>query len=169
MRRSLPESLRVLAIDPTPQGLGFVVLEGQESLIDWGLKNRRSTVTDMNAYCLRQVESLIAQFKPDVLVLEDSECKGSRRKARVKDLLRQILTLASQRKLRAYKASRMQARRAFAKYGAYTKHQIAVEVSKHFPELAPRVPQPRKPWQTEACRMSIFDATALALTFFHVK
>ena len=38
--------------------------------------------------------------------------------------------------------------------------------SKRFPELAPRLPRSRKPWMSEDYRMSIFDAVALALTFF---
>jgi hypothetical protein len=34
------------------------------------------------------------------------------------------------------------------------------------PELAPRLSRFRKPWMSEDYRMSIFDAVALALTFF---
>jgi len=49
---------------------------------------------------------------------------------------------------------------------ATTKQEIAIAIAERFPELAPRLPRFRKPWMSEDYRMSIFDAVALALTFF---
>ena len=49
---------------------------------------------------------------------------------------------------------------------ATMKQEIAIAIAEHFPELAPRLPRSRKPWMSEDYRMSIFDAVALALTFF---
>ena len=49
---------------------------------------------------------------------------------------------------------------------ATTKQEIAIAIAERFPELAPRLPRSRKPWMSEDYRMSIFDAVALALTFF---
>ena len=46
------------------------------------------------------------------------------------------------------------------------KQEIAIAIAERFPELAPRLPRSRKPWMSEDYRMSIFDAVALALTFF---
>ena len=46
------------------------------------------------------------------------------------------------------------------------KQEIAIAIAERFPELAPRLPRFRKPWMSEDYRMSIFDAVALALTFF---
>jgi hypothetical protein len=36
----------------------------------------------------------------------------------------------------------------------------------HIPAFERYVPPPRKPWKSEDARMGIFDAAALALTFF---
>jgi hypothetical protein len=49
-----------------------------------------------------------------------------------------------------------------------TKYQIAETIVERFPELTPCQPPLRKPWMSEDSRMSIFDAAAFALTFFHV-
>ena len=32
---------RVLAIDPTPRGFGYAILEGSTDLVDWGVKSVR--------------------------------------------------------------------------------------------------------------------------------
>ena len=60
-------------------------------------------------------------------------------------------------------------RQAFSETGAVTKHEIAQVLAKDFPELAPRLPPVRRIWMTEDCRMAIFDAASLALTFFHFE
>jgi hypothetical protein len=46
-----------------------------------------------------------------------------------------------------------------------TKYSIAKRLTRDFPELAPDLPPPRKLWQSEDERMSIFDALALAVTY----
>jgi hypothetical protein len=54
----------------------------------------------------------------------------------------------------------------FAELGAYTKHQVAGLLAKRLPELGPRQPRYRQSWMTEDYSMSIFDAVALAITFY---
>jgi len=58
-------------------------------------------------------------------------------------------------------------KKVFAVFRANTKHEIAHAVAQQLPELAPRLPRFRKPWMSEDYRMAIFDAAALALTYFH--
>ena len=50
-----------------------------------------------------------------------------------------------------------------------TKREIAEAIVREFPELEPRLPPVRKIWMSEDVRMSIFDAAALAITFFDKK
>lgn len=166
MKPLLPDKVRVFAIDPCPRGFGYVVLEGKEALVDWGLKIPGSTPVDKNAWCLTQMERLIARVRPEVIVLENTAVKGSRRYLRVKKLIQQMLALASRRKLRTCKISRLEMRQVFAISGASTKHQMACTIAERFPEIAPRLPRPRKLWVGEAARMSIFNAAALAITYF---
>jgi len=95
--------------------------------------------------------------------VEDYIDKTSRRCARVQWLLRNIAKLASALNIRSEMVSRRAVRALFVSEGGATKHQVAVAIAKQFPELAPRVPLPRKPWMSQDERMSIFDAAALAL------
>ena len=158
---------RVLAIDPSTRGFGFAVLEGPERLIDWGVKEARD---NKRVKCLEQIEKLMEHYQPDSIVVEDAEAKGSRRCRRVRELISAILKLTSTRGIKSRSFSRRAVRKAFSQHGASTKHEIATAIADRFPdELGPRLPPLRKPWMTEDHRMSIFDATALALTFFHIK
>ncbi|WP_156527887.1 hypothetical protein [Bradyrhizobium stylosanthis] len=44
--------------------------------------------------------------------------------------------------------------------------KTAERIAKHIPAFEQYVPPPRKPWMSEDRRMGLFDAAALALTFF---
>lgn len=165
MNREHRKVNRVLAIDPSTRGFGFAVLEGPNRLIDWGVKEARA---DKNAESLRKIRELIRRYNPDVVVVEDPSAKGSRRWSRVRLLLSRIQSLAVKEKLRIRSFSRSQLKGAFTQHSAYTQHQIATVIAAHFPELAPRLPPKRLFYNPEDYRMSIFDAAALGLTFFHI-
>jgi Holliday junction resolvasome RuvABC endonuclease subunit len=155
---------RVLAIDPASRGFGFAVLEGPKRLIDWGVKSAR---VDKDKRCLKLIEDLIERYQPDVLVVEDYVAKGSRRCRRVQQLIAGILSLASKNRVKARSYSRRTVKKAFSQHDASNKQQIATAIANQLPELKPRVPPYRKPWMSEDERMSIFNAVALALTFFY--
>ncbi|MDQ3816146.1 MAG: hypothetical protein M3348_17545 [Acidobacteriota bacterium] len=158
--------LCVLAIDPASRGCGFAVVEGRFQLIDWG---RKATKDNKNTRYIRLVCDLIELYKPDVLVVEDCRAKGARRCRRVQLLIRALLELAKRRGIQCYRCPRLAVIKVFSQAGARTKHQIAAAIATMFPELAPQLPPVRKPWMNENYRMSIFDAVAFALTFFHIQ
>ena len=156
-----PDHFRILVIAPTTRGVGFAVLEGKDSLVDWGVKTVQG---DKNANSLAKVEELIAQYRPGVLVLQDT--KDSRKSQRIKVLSRKIMALAETRKVSVKVFSQEQVRRAFFADGKGTKQEIAEIIAKQFPdELGSRLPQKRKAWMSEQYQMGIFDAVALALMF----
>jgi hypothetical protein len=70
MNKIHPKQFRILAIAPAYIGFGFAVLEGQDTLVDWGVKN---VAGNKNTQSLKQVEKLIIQYQPGVLVLQDIE------------------------------------------------------------------------------------------------
>ena len=163
MSRAYTKDIRVLAIDPSTRGFGFAVLEGPERLVDWGVKE---TKKNKKARSLKLMEDLIDRYQPSVIVVEDYEGKGSRRCQRIQALINDVSKLAEKRKIRVRSFSRAKVKQAFSESGASNKHEIAVSIANHFPELAPRLPRFRKPWMSEDYRMSIFDAVAMALTYF---
>jgi hypothetical protein len=159
-----PSTTRVLAIDPTTKGFAYVIFEGPEFLLEWGLSQARADAK--NAKCVRGIEKLLARYSPDVVILEDYEGAGSHRRPRVRALIRSIEGLARRRGIRERSFSRRDIRRAFDILASPTKHSIATELAKRYPELAPRLPSVRKCYESEDERTNLFDAASLALTYF---
>jgi len=155
--------VRVLAIDPTTRGFGFAVLEGPDRLIEWGTKQVRGA---KNAETLVQLAALVGRYRPDVLVLEDVTAKGSRRRARVRDLAGDIVRTALRLHVRTKRIPWRRVRRIFAETGPVTKTWIAAAIASRFSALAPSLPPRRKPWMSEDARMCIFDAVALAVAYY---
>ena len=161
MNKIQPKHFRILAIAPSTRGFGFAVLEGRETLVDWGVKTVKG---DKNIQSLAKVEDLIAHYQPGTLVLEDTSAKNSRRSPRIRKLCQQIIKMASNRKVSIKLFSRDQVMKTFILDGRGTKHALAEIIAKRFPEeLGSRLPPERKPWMSEDSRMNIFDAVALAL------
>jgi len=157
--------LRVLAIDPSPSGFGYVVIEEPSELIDFGTKTVKG---DKNFESLKRIEELINYTCPHVIIVEDITKKGALRRERVRRLIRDIIKLAAGQKIKAFTVSRLEAKAIFSRSVAFNKHQIASIIAAQFPELRPYLPPPRKSWMPEDSRMSIFDAAALALTLLRL-
>jgi len=163
MSGAYTKDLCVLAIDPSTRGFGFAVFEGPNQLIDWGVKE---TKVDKNKRSLKLINELVNDYQPYAMVVEDYAGKGSRRCRRIEGLIDDISNLAAKPRIKVRSFSRAEVKRAFAESESKTKYEIAIAIAKRFPELTPRLPRFRKPWMSEDYRMSIFDAVALASTFF---
>jgi hypothetical protein len=153
---------RVLAIYPHYRGIAFIVLEGAYAPCVWGIKEVRGR--QKNRQCLRHVERLMAEFPPHVLVLQNMSRTGTMRARRIKKLNAEIGELAEQFGVPVYQYSGAEVRQTFAYLGLVTKRTIAEAIAKHVPALRP--PRVRRPWTSEDSRMWLFDAAALAWTFF---
>lgn len=161
MNHNKSKHLRILALAPSTRGFGFAVFEGQETLLDWGVK---SVQGDKNRRCLVKIEELIVHYRPEVLVLEDSSGKASRRSVRIRTLGRSILALAARLNVRVVLLAREQIHQVFFPEGEGTKHALAEMIAGRFPEeLGMRLPPKRKPWKSEDARMDLFAAVALAV------
>jgi hypothetical protein len=159
------EIKRVLAVDPNGWGFGYAVLEGQRRLVDWGL--RRRGTNQGNAWSLTLLKDLVDRYQPDILVAEDCRAESSWRHARVRQLIRSMLRLAITRRAKPRTISRAAVRQAFSYAGVSNKDRLAALLAGEYPELAPRLPPPRRKWTSEDARMSIFGAVALARAFYH--
>jgi hypothetical protein len=104
-----------------------------------------------------------------VLVLEDYEGRSSRRATRIQKLIDAMNALAAQEGVATVSFSRAEVRARFSSAGVATKRHIAQAIVREFPELEPRLPPVRRIWMSEDVRMNIFDAAALAMTFFDSK
>jgi hypothetical protein len=161
MNRIRPKHPRILAIAPSTRGFGFAVLEGKETLADWGA---RTITRDKNTRSIAKVEELITHYQPEVMVLQDHSTADSRRPVRIQVLSREIIDLAPGHNVSVALFSRKQIDRVFFADGKGTKHARAEIIAGRFPdELGFQLPPERRAWMKEDARMDIFDAVALAL------
>jgi Holliday junction resolvasome RuvABC endonuclease subunit len=161
MNESLPRYPRILAIAPSTKGFGYAVLEGHRILVDFGV---RSIEGDKNAGAIEKVEGMIAHYNPQVMVLEDTAIRGSRRSPRIKRLTRRLVTVAKRRTIKVALFSQKQIRQVICGDDRGTKHAIAEIIASRFPEeLGFLLPPKRRDWMSQDSRMDIFDAVALAL------
>ena len=154
---------RILAIAPCVQGIGFIVFNGPQMPIDWGVKWTRH---EKNALGLAKITELVDRYHPEMVVFEDPHGEGSRRAKQIQDLLDEIASLVRRRNIPIARYSRAQVRHHFAGDGTATKYRIARAIAQYLPDLAPRLPAERKIWLPEHANMSVFDAASLALTHF---
>lgn len=148
----------VLAVYPNARGFAFVLFEGPGSVVDWGITE--ATANDRDARCLQRVARLLKKYRPDVLVLRQMW------HGRHADLARGLAALAAEAGIPAVVVSRRQIRLAFPTLGRATRPAIVEETIRCVPMLASLAPGRRKIWNSEDRRMGLFDAAALAMTFF---
>ena len=150
---------RLIALHCGANGFGYAVFEG-EALHDWGTVTARG---DKNAMSLRKLDRLIERFSPEMLALEEASESGSRAE-RIVVLHRTIAALCRMRDIDLYEYSHAEIQRCFGPLGASTRQEIAEAVVRQLDVLSPRLPRPRRAWQSEPRRMAIFSAAAVALT-----
>lgn len=153
---------RLLTIAPSSRGFGFAVLEGENTLVNWGSKSVNTG--DKNAQSLVKIAEMMDFYQPHSLFMKDTFSRDSRRSPRIRTLTRQIMALAGTRKLKVRLFSESQVKRAFFEDGKGTKHDLAKIIAERFPDqLGFRLPPKRQAWKSEDSRMDMFDAVALAL------
>jgi hypothetical protein len=154
---------RIFALDPTTKGFGYAVFELPFRLVRSGFAHIGG---DKHAGAVARFAQLVEAVRPDAVVLEDAEAPGSRRRPRVRRLVAALVKLARERDLPVSTVARSAVLKCFAPLdGRATKQSIAERLAKDFPELREQLPRPRKPWESEDKRMSVFDALALAVTY----
>lgn len=146
-----------LAVDPTSEGFCFAVLQGSETLLDWGC---REVLSRKPEEWRRKLGKLIGRYCPELIVFE--QMKQSRRGPWARTFTDDLELWAMEHGISIAQVSRSEVQEAFAASGS-TKYEIAVAIARMFPELEPRLPRQRKPWMSEDERMSIFDAVSFAL------
>ncbi|MFY9821960.1 MAG: hypothetical protein WAM82_11295 [Thermoanaerobaculia bacterium] len=150
-------------MDPTTKGFGYAVFETPFRLVDWGLAHISG---EKESGAVARFEELLDQYRPDIVILEDSTAPGSRRRPRVQKLLEKLRDTARERGMAVHMIPRLAVIECFsAPDERATKYSITKRLAETFPELAEKVPQRRKIWQSEDERVATFDALALAVTY----
>lgn len=145
---------------------GYVVFEGPDRLLDWGVRSFRSGVNAVQVPMRKKFAKLLDEFSPSDVVAKDlSERQGitGRKLRKITEVVRREATKRAI-PLRFLKPGALEA--AFGGEDRLTKYAVASALAQRFPELSWRLPPKRKPWQSEDYRTSIFDAAALGAAYF---
>ena len=141
-----------------------MVLESPSTPVDWGIKSVRDKQEEK---ALAAISKLLQHYRPDIFVIE--EPKESRRWPRIQSLLEAASHLPETQHITVRRFPMARVKKVFRTFQAETKYQIAHAVAQQLAELAPRLPRFRKPWMSQDSRLGIFDAAALALTYYHSR
>ena len=153
---------RVLALDVHPHSFGFVVFEGPNDLLDWGVKSFRPGVNAVKIPAAKKIFGLLDGFSPSVIVVRERETERSANRTHI---LATVQRLARTRNIPLRFISHGAITKAFAGSES-NKHEVASALTQQFSFLVSRLPPRRKCWQSEDYRMSIFDAAAAGVAYF---
>lgn len=162
----MPES-RILAIDLRSRLLGFAVLEGPRTLLDFGRKPYYAHATRDRALVVRmRIANLLAFYGPSVIVLKSASVRSGPPILKLKDAVGAIRSEAKLQSLELVFLKRRAIHQSFRQSGKSNKYKIAGLIAGVFPELAWKLPANRKNWQPEHHNAIIFDAISLGLAYF---
>ena len=160
MKRKSP--IRILALDLHPRSFGYVVVEGRDKLLDWGVCTHRGRDTSAHALLERRLRQLFALWIPSVVIVHNPPTMYPRVRLQKNRLLKRIVSEARKCRI-GVRMIRIESRQNPGK--KVTKYENARRVAEHFPVLGWRMPPKRKAWESEHYRMSMFTAAALAMTY----
>ncbi len=153
---------RILAIDPGTRQMGFAILENG-MLRAHGVKVIRKARSPQEALNRAKMEmtSLIEDFRPGVLVIEQTFIGRNRNAALLKVLCDEIKTLAMRHRIKVLAFAPSTVRKVVCGSGRADKAAVAKAVAARYPELKAFLFKDRK-WK-EAFHANMFDAVALGM------
>jgi hypothetical protein len=150
---------RVLALDVHPRSFGFVVFEGPNRMLDWGIRSFRPGVNAVKIPAAKKLLAVLTDFTPSAIVIWKPDGRRNTK------MLAVIERQASSRRIPIRFISRGDVDRAFVGFES-NKYEVASVLARQFPALASKLPPKRKCWQSEDYRMGIFDAAAVGVAYF---
>lgn len=160
---------RVLALDIRARRFGFVVFEGSEQLLDWGVRKCNSEKESRTEVARRKIMSLLNIYAPLVVVAGQAGENCRHEHGSVKAITKMLRKEIAIRSLRLHVVSGQQMKNHFRRFGCSTKYEMASALAKKYPDIAWKLPPKRKPWRSEYQRMSIFDAATLGVSYLIEK
>lgn len=152
----------VLGVHPSSRGFGWALFEGPLVPFDWGTVEIRA---NKNAAAIKRFAKLLDRYQPNVLAIEAFDERDARRSARVRSLCQKLVATAEARAITVRIYSRGVIGKTIAGSDTSTRDEIAEAVAKRVAILQPRLPKPRKAWQSEHPNIALFQAAACALTY----
>lgn len=155
----------VLAVHPTTRGFGWVLFESAHTPAAWAIVHAR---VGREQRLVTRLKVLLDRYEPKVLVLESFEDSTTPRSPRIQRLCEAMIREAALHGIRTCIYERSTIRMVFQKSGAYTREQIAQVIAESVDDFSHRLPPARKRWNSVDHRQCLFNAAALAITYFAV-
>ena len=150
----------ILAVHPTTRGFGWILFEGPLAPVDWGIAFARKG----NERLVKRFERLLSRYEPSVLVLEEFD-GGDSRAERLSRLMVHMAQCQNM-EVQVFKRSVVQA--VFGTVGARTRFEIAEAIRQQIAAFGHRMPRKRSITVSRDPKQALFDAAAVALTYFAV-
>jgi hypothetical protein len=157
---------RLLALDVRISKLGFAVFEGPTSLLDWGVRSFEKSGKELSPSLSERLRVLFAFYEPAAIVARSRNYHLRSHKRTQAKIMAIIKSESRRHSTRFTIVTVRQVRSAFAKNAEIYKHDIALLVTNQFEELAWKLPQRRKSYQSELTAMLVFDAAANGMAYF---
>jgi hypothetical protein len=105
-------------------------------------------------------------WSPETIVVKSEHWETATRQPRAEYFFQILTQEAALRSVELRLLGQAQLIQTFRTLGSETKYEMASVLARIFPELAWKLPSERKAWESEAARMSVFDAIALGLAYW---
>jgi len=155
----------VLALYPNRYGIGYAIFDSPNNLVEYGIGYIRPAI---NGKALKRVQEYIAYYKPDIILIRNTE-KNSKTSKRTEKLINMICKEARLQNLDIHSLTRTQIKNVFIQFKAKTKYQISEKIIEWFPQLLSYQYPKRKEWMSENHNTGVFDAISLALTYYYLE
>ena len=126
---------RVLALDVRPLRFGFVIFEGPDKVLDWGVKSFPQGAKAVKVPPAKKIAALLDEFAPQVVVLKKRVAHRSKNYIKMAD---SIGRQAENRRVPLRLVTRPMVKSTFAGHER-NKHEIACVLAERFPELASKL------------------------------
>ena len=160
------KSLRILSVDVRSAKFGFVVLEGPDALLDFGVRAYPRQRGPVLATANRSFLKLMDLYVPSLTVFRLLPAGPDGRIQRATIVAKALQRSAKRRSIPVRCLSREAVKKFFQGRGFTTKYSIASYLADRLRGISWIVPAKRKAWEPESYGMCIFDAAAAGWTHF---
>jgi hypothetical protein len=148
-------AVRVIGIASTAHGFAFAVLEGPGRLVDWGVYRVHSAPDAVK----KAFDRTLVKNRPLFIALDRKAAEKKRSRGRL--FVEAVEVAAAERAIMILDVESGRALESAAE--GRTKWDVAAGMAKLFQEVAHKLPERRRPWQSEDDRVGLFIALASSL------
>lgn len=157
----------VLALDLRHRRFGYAAFQGHRTILEWGQRVYPAVGQAERELAQRRIARLLSSIAPNVILLKQERWERGHRDVHLVNPLVALQHEAQRHSIPIRLIREYDVKKTFELFGCRTKHEIAATLASIYPELLPSLPPQRKAWQAEHPRMSVFDAIALGLAYWH--